>query len=98
METRSASVMTISTTTTKWILFFSMCAIVPVFYFMFVFAGLLPLLAVLLIALNNTDSWAVILISAVHCVIYSALFYFVSSVGSYRLGRFPRRKEIKDFR
>ena len=75
-----------SAPTTKWILFFSMCAIVPVFYFMFVVAGFLPLLAVFLIALNN-GSWAVILISAVHCVIYAALFYFVSSAGSHRLGR-----------
>ena len=28
----------------KWILFFSMCAIVPVFYFTFVVGGFLPLL------------------------------------------------------
>ena len=64
-----------------------MCAIVPVIYFMFVVAGFLPLLAVFLIAVNNTGSWAVILISAVHCVIYAAIFYFVSSAGSHRLGR-----------
>jgi hypothetical protein len=42
-------------------------------------------LAVLLIALNNTDSWALIIISAVHYAIYTAIFYLISLDISHRL-------------
>ena len=62
-----------------------MCALVPVFYFMFVVAGFLPLLAVFAIAFNNIGSWTLLLISAIHCVIYAAIFYFASSSISHRL-------------
>lgn len=62
---------------------------------MFVVAGFLPLLAVLVIASNNIDSWTLLLISVVHCLIYAAIFYLISLNRSRQLTKLapPQRNK-----
>jgi hypothetical protein len=69
--------------TAKWILFAAMVCTVPLPYFMFVSAGLLPLSAV--IRLGFTGVWGFKLFNSVHLLIFGPLLYFVAVFLTRRL-------------
>ena len=62
--------------TTKWVLFTTMVCTVPVLYFMFVVAGVLPLVAIIL--LTFTGVWGFKLFNLLHLLVYGPLLYLVS--------------------
>ena len=88
--------------TIKWILFFAMCVTMPVFYFMFVAAGFLPLLAIFIFELmlsvsNGPGTWFMAVIHLLHILIYLPIFYLIALEVSYRLRKFSpsqRKKRV----
>jgi hypothetical protein len=79
--------------TTRWVLFAAMVCTVPLPYFMFVSAGLLPLSAV--IRLGFTGVWGFKLFNSVHLLIFGPLLYLLAAFLARRLfllappGRIP---------
>ena len=74
---------------TTWLLFAAMAVTVPLPYFMFVIAGLLPLVVVLW--LMTTGGWGFKLFNAIHLVIYAPLLYMLAWFLARRLGALPAR-------
>ena len=72
---------------TTWLLFVAMAATVPLPYFMFVIAGLLPLVVVL--GLMTTGVWGFKLFNAIHLVIYAPLLYMLAWFLARGLGVLP---------
>lgn len=62
--------------TTKWLLFVAMFCTVPVPYFMFVVAGLLPLIAIT--RLSVIGVWTVRLFDLLHVLVYGVLLYLAA--------------------
>jgi hypothetical protein len=63
---------------TKWVLFAAMVCTVPVLYFMFVVAGVLPLVAV--IRLNFTGVWGFKLFNSLHLLVYGPILYLAAKL------------------
>jgi len=59
--------------TTKWVLFAAMVCTMPVLYFMFAVAGVLPLVAV--IRLSFTGVWGFKLFNSLHLLVYGPMLY-----------------------
>jgi hypothetical protein len=84
-----------SATTAKWTLFFTMGAVVPVFYVMFVAAGFFPLFAIVLMSLGALMEMRVVgagfifFIGMIHSLVYGAIFYMIALEISYRLRKYP---------
>jgi hypothetical protein len=70
----------------KWTLFSFMATTVPVFYYMFVVGGFVPLIAI--VAMTVFDIGGVF--NVVHILIYGALFYWIAKAVSGRLARLSR--------
>ena len=70
-----------------WLLFAMMIATVPVPFFMFVVAGLLPVIVIA--SLLNTGVWGFKLFTALHVVIYGPLFYILARWLARRLSALP---------
>jgi hypothetical protein len=68
--------MTLTPSATKWLLFAAMSCAVPVPYYMFVIAGLLPLIAVARVSVNFESG--VRLFDMLHLVVYGTLFYLAA--------------------
>jgi len=67
----------------KWALFISFSLVIPCFYFLFVAAGFLPLVFILLSsAQKGNDFFIIFIIHIIHCGIYGALFYGSATVTS----------------
>ena len=79
----------------KWVLFCLLATTVPVFYFMFVIAGFLPLIAIVFLSL--TDVWGARIFDAVHLVVYAPLFYWVAKIISRWLSSFSQRWKLIGF-
>jgi hypothetical protein len=62
--------------TTKWVLFAAMVCTMPVLYFMFVVAGVLPLVAV--IRLSFTGVWGFKLLNSLHLLVYGPMLYLAA--------------------
>ena len=62
--------------TTKWVLFAAMVCTMPVLYFMFVVAGVLPLVAV--IRLSFTGVWGFKLFNSLHLLVYGPMLYLAA--------------------
>lgn len=61
---------------TQWLLFAALFCTVPVVYFMFVIAGLLPLVAILRLCFSGT--WGFIIFNLVHLVIYGPMLFLAA--------------------
>lgn len=68
--------MTMTPSATKWLLFAAMFCAVPVPYYMFVVAGLLPLVAVLFVSVNFASG--VRLFDMLHLAVYGTLLYLAA--------------------
>lgn len=62
----------------KWALLFAMAATIPVLYFMFVIAGLLPLIAVAYLFVSH-GVWGSKLFTALHLLVYGSVFYWMAT-------------------
>ena len=62
--------------TTKWVLFATLVCTMPVPYFMFVVAGVLPLAAV--IRLSFTGVWGFKIFNSLHIVVYGPILYLAA--------------------
>jgi len=84
-----------SATTAKWTLFFTMAAVVPVFFMMFVTAGFLPLFAIVLMSFSALVETHVVgagfmfFIGMIHSLVYGAILYMIALEISYRLRKYP---------
>jgi hypothetical protein len=76
MNRLAARKMTMTPSATKWLLFAAMFCAVPVPYFMFVIAGLLPLIAVSRISVNFASG--IRLFDMLHLLVYGTLFYLAA--------------------
>jgi hypothetical protein len=81
--------MTMTPSATKWLLFAIMSCAVPVPYFMFVVAGLLPLVAVLFMSVKFASG--VRLFDILHLVVYGTLFYLTARYLTHWLFSQPPR-------
>lgn len=81
--------MTLTRSATKWLLFAAMFCAVPVPYYMFVVAGLLPLIAIARVSANFESG--VRLVDILHLVVYGTLFYLAARyLTRWLFSRVPR--------
>jgi len=71
----------------RWTLFGVMAATLPVFYFMFVVAGFLPLIEI--VRMLREGPWGFRLFNGIHIVLYGAIFYVVAWLVARALSRLP---------
>ena len=78
----------------KWILFFGLAMVVPLFYYLFVIGGLLPLGGILLLTFCDATEGGMIFIDSVHLVVYGGLLYFLACKLTKRLFTLPGRFKL----
>lgn len=79
--------------TTKWILFAAMVCTMPVLYFMFAVAGMLPLVAI--IRLCFTGVWGFKLFNLIHLLVYGPILYLAAKYLTHWLFSLsPRRRSL----
>ena len=79
--------------TTKWILFAAMVCTMPVLYFMFVVAGILPLIAI--IRLSFTGEWGFKLFNSLHLLVYGPILYLAAKyLTRWLFSLLPQRRAL----
>lgn len=69
----------------RLVLFIGLAAFVPLVYYLAVVGGLLPLGAMLVIAIRNFPEPTMLWFSAIHLVIYGALLYWLAGLLAHLL-------------
>lgn len=73
--------------TMRWVLFSAMVVMFPAVYFLFVIAGLLPLIYVVWLAYLDPSLW---MFNAVHVLVWGAIFYGAAWLTAKGLARLPQ--------